>query len=197
MAERSRLMDAALKVMRLNGFQGASVQDILEEAGLSTRAFYRQFRSKDDLLLAMFRTASGRDVAAVDKAVQDAATSATSRAALDAWLDEMLAIAFDRRRMRRLVMFNVVARSTEGYDEEVAFLRNALITPLLGILTAGRADGSFPKADPGPDANALFDLVWSTVGPQARQERPMDRAGAKQHILRFCLPAFGAATRTD
>ena len=63
--ERSRLMDAALHVMRRNGFQGASVQDILDYAGLSTRAFYRQFRSKDDLLLAMFRTASDPDVAQV------------------------------------------------------------------------------------------------------------------------------------
>ena len=35
-------MEAALHVMRRNGFQGASVQDILDRAGLSTRAFYRQ-----------------------------------------------------------------------------------------------------------------------------------------------------------
>ena len=68
-------MDAALKVMRRNGFQGASVQDILDRAGLSTRAFYRQFQSKDDLLLAMFRTASGADVDTVARRVEEAPTS--------------------------------------------------------------------------------------------------------------------------
>jgi AcrR family transcriptional regulator len=183
-------MDAALKVMRTNGFQGASVQDILEEAGLSTRAFYRQFRSKDDLLLAMFRTASGRDVSAVEKRV---AAAATVTEAVDAWLDEMLAIAFDRRRLSRLVMFNVTARKTEGFDDEVAFMRRALVAPLLRALEAGAADGSCPGADPVPDAHALFDLVWSRAGPQARAERPIDRAAAKAHVRRFAWPALGWA----
>lgn len=188
LAERSRLMDAALKVMRTNGFQGASVQDILEEAGLSTRAFYRQFRSKDDLLLAMFRTASARDVAMVAKRVDEAPSAA---AAVDSWLDEMLAIAFDRRRIQRLVMFNASARQTEEFDEEVAYLRRALLAPLQGALAQGATDGTFPCADPVPDASTIFDLLWSVVSPHARRERPLERADAKRYIRRFCLPALG------
>jgi len=189
-AERRQLMDAALKVMRTNGFQSASVQDILDEAGLSTRAFYRQFRSKDDLLLAMFRTASARDVAEVVARVDAAATPLE---AVHAWLDEMLALAFDRRRIQRLVMFNVVARHLAGYDEEVAYLRTQLQAPLGQVLALGAADGSFPATDPIPDARALFDLLWSFVSPQARREHPMDQSEAKSQILRFCLPALGVA----
>src|SRR5580698_420495 len=102
-------MDAAMKVMRRNGFQGASVQDILDDAGLSTRAFYRQFQSKDDLLLAMFRTASTPDVDQVARRVAEAPTDID---AVLAWIDELLAIAYDRRRIQRLVMFNASARQT-------------------------------------------------------------------------------------
>ncbi len=190
-AERGQLMDAALKVMRCNGFQRASVQDILDEAGLSTRAFYRQFRSKDDLLLAMFRTASGREVADVVRRVDEAVTPLD---AVDGWLDEMLAIAYDRRRIQRLVMFNVAARQTAGYDEEVAYLRSQLVSPLRQVLVRGADNGSFPEADPGRDAAAIFDLVWSFVSPQARREHPMDRDQARAHVLRFCLPALGVTT---
>jgi AcrR family transcriptional regulator len=190
-AERRQLMDAALKVMRRNGFQGASVQDILDHAGLSTRAFYRQFQSKDDLLLAMFRTASDADVEVVAERVDQAATEVE---AVRVWIDEVLAIAYDRRRIQRLVMFNSVARQAVGYDAEEASLQDRLVSPLLQAVRRGSADGSFPDTDPFPDAYSIFDLVWSVAGPHARGRRPMDRERARSHVLRFCLPALGVPT---
>ncbi len=186
-AERSRLMDAALNVMRSNGFQGASVQDILDYAGLSTRAFYRQFRSKDDLLLAMFRTASDPDV---DQVVERVAAAPCALDAVLAWVDEMVAMAFDRRRVRRLVIFNAVARQADGYAEEEDSLRARLMAPLVAALRQGESDGSLPATDPLPDASAMFDLVWSVALPQHRA-RSTDRAGANTLVLRFCLPALG------
>ncbi|HEX6392550.1 MAG TPA: helix-turn-helix domain-containing protein [Acidimicrobiales bacterium] len=186
-AERAKLMDAALKVMKLNGFQGASVQDILDEAGLSTRAFYRQFRSKDDLLLAMFRTASARDVEAVVKRVANAAGPLEG---LHAWIDEMTAIAFDRRRLSRMVMFNVSARQAVGFDEECDYMRERLTSPLADSLRTGLEDGSFPSARPEDDANTIFDLLWSVAGPVARRGRPLDRQDARSYLLRFALPAL-------
>jgi AcrR family transcriptional regulator len=185
--EQSRLMDAALHVMRRNGFQGASVQDILDHAGLSTRAFYRQFRSKDDLLLAMFRTASDPDVAQVVRVVSEAPGPLD---AVLAWVDEMVSLAFDRRRVRRLVVFNAVARQADGYEEEESSLRSRLTAPLLAALHRGSVDGSFPDTDPSPDASTIFDLVWSVAHPQ-RRPRSMDRLAAKAMVLRFCLPALG------
>jgi AcrR family transcriptional regulator len=186
-AERAKLMDAALKVMKLNGFQGASVQDILDEAGLSTRAFYRQFRSKDDLLLAMFRTASARDVDAVIKRVANAGTPLDG---LYAWIEEMTAIAFDRRRLSRMVMFNVSARQTVGFDEECEYMRERLTAPLAEALRAGVEDGTFPSARPEEDASTVFDLFWSIAGPESRRDRQMDRQEARSYLLRFVLPAL-------
>ena len=190
LAERSKLMDAALKVMRLNGFQGASVQDILDEAALSTRAFYRQFRSKDDLLLAMFRTASARDVEAVVKRV---ANGGTPLEKLRAWIDEMMAIAFDRRRLSRIVMFNVSARQAVGFDEECDYMRERFTTPLVEVLRAGVDDGTFPSARPEDDATTVFDLLWSVAGPEARRSRPIEKSEARSYLFRFVLPALGAS----
>ncbi len=188
-AERRQLMDAALKVMRRNGFLGASVQDILDDAGLSTRAFYRQFQSKDDLLLAMFRTAAGPDV---DHVVERVSTAPSPVEAVRIWVDELLDIAYDRKRIQRLVMFNNSARQTVGYDDEVAWLVDHLVAPLVEALRRGSADGSLPAADPVPDAYSTFDLVWSVASPLVRQRRPIDRTDANDHVLRFCLPALGA-----
>ena len=49
------LFDAALVVMERNGYHDAAVADILAEADLSTRSFYRHFESKDQLLCALYR----------------------------------------------------------------------------------------------------------------------------------------------
>ncbi len=188
-AERLQLMDAALKVMRRNGFLGASVQDILDDAGLSTRAFYRQFQSKDDLLLAMFRTAARPDV---DHVARQVAAAGTPADAVHVWVDEILDIAYDRRRIQRLVMFNTVARQTVGYDDEVAWLQDHLVAPLVAALRDGMSDGSLPNAHPVRDAYSIFELVWSVASPQVRPRRPIERDEAAAHVLRFALPALGA-----
>lgn len=53
-ATRERLLDAAREVLASNGIQGASVEHICERAGFTRGAFYSNFSSKDDLVLAMF-----------------------------------------------------------------------------------------------------------------------------------------------
>ena len=48
------LVEAGLTVLRQRGAAGLTVADVLAEAGLSTRAFYRHFHSKDELVLAVY-----------------------------------------------------------------------------------------------------------------------------------------------
>ena len=53
-ATRERMLDAARSVLATEGIQGASVERICDEAGFSRGAFYSNFSSKDDLVLALF-----------------------------------------------------------------------------------------------------------------------------------------------
>src|SRR5699024_12550186 len=53
-ATRERLLTAARRVMVEQGIQGASVERICEAAGFTRGAFYSNFETKDDLVLAMF-----------------------------------------------------------------------------------------------------------------------------------------------
>jgi TetR/AcrR family fatty acid metabolism transcriptional regulator len=50
---RQRLLDAALPVFARNGFERATVDEIVREAGYSKGAFYVHFESKEDLFWAM------------------------------------------------------------------------------------------------------------------------------------------------
>ena len=104
------LLDAALVVMERNGYADAAVADILREADLSTRSFYRHFESKDQLLCALFRreaeAAAARLQAKVDAAPHP-------RAALDAWIDEILSFGHHRAKAARVARARL-ARRHEG-----------------------------------------------------------------------------------
>src|SRR4029450_1001945 len=56
--EHADLLRAARKVVLLRGYAQTRVEDVLREAGLSTRAFYRYHASKDQLFLELFARAN-------------------------------------------------------------------------------------------------------------------------------------------
>ncbi|HEY0617138.1 MAG TPA: TetR/AcrR family transcriptional regulator [Kribbella sp.] len=59
-ATRARLLEGALGVFAERGFHGASVEDICERAGFTRGAFYSNFGSKDELVLALFQATTDR-----------------------------------------------------------------------------------------------------------------------------------------
>lgn len=49
---RTKLLDAALKVVRSKGYTATRVEDLCAEAGVTKGSFFHHFKSKDDLILA-------------------------------------------------------------------------------------------------------------------------------------------------
>src|SRR5207248_1956283 len=64
-----------------------------------TRAFYRHFGSKDELILAIYKRDS---LASCAKLRDRMAASKSARAALEVWIDETLALGFAASRARRI-----------------------------------------------------------------------------------------------
>ena len=52
---RQRLLDAALQIFARNGFERATIDEIVREAGFSKGAFYVHFESKEDLFWEILR----------------------------------------------------------------------------------------------------------------------------------------------
>ena len=53
-ASRQKLLDAALTLTGMHGFDAVTIQDICKEAGLSVGAFYHYFKSKEEIILAWY-----------------------------------------------------------------------------------------------------------------------------------------------
>src|ERR1700722_3849995 len=97
--ERDRILVAALEVLRRNGGEEASVADILQEAALSTRAFYRHFETKEDVIRSLYERDADSFGAHLSRRVEAAANP---EEALSIWVFEMLGLGYDRRRAERM-----------------------------------------------------------------------------------------------
>ena len=180
--------------MERNGYADAAVADILREADLSTRSFYRHFQSKDQLLCALFRReadeAAARLLAKVDAA-------ATPREALHAWIDEIL--SFDRSHVKAArisVLGSPAAMKADGYVDEMRRASAVLTAPLEALLRRGAADGSFLLADPAADAPLIQSVVWAAAGLDPARDRSVSRVEAARQVRSFCDRALGVQRQT-
>lgn len=69
-ARREQILDAGMACFARNGFHATSMQDVIAEAGLSVGAFYRYFRSKEELIEAIAERAVGRITTMIDPVVK-------------------------------------------------------------------------------------------------------------------------------
>jgi AcrR family transcriptional regulator len=186
--EVEELVSAGLRVMRRKGCARSTVADVLAEAGLGTRAFYRHFRSKDELFLAVFERDSQGSCRRMEERL---AAQGDPLERLRAWIDEVLSLAYERPRARRTrLMVHEAGELRSAHPAEFLAIAQALCAPLADILAEGRASGAFPAADPELDARSIHALVWSLVEARLTGGGLSDAAAARDHVLRFCLPAL-------
>jgi AcrR family transcriptional regulator len=89
-AEIRTLLDAALTVMRAGETIDPRVSDIVRTAGLSNQAFYRHFRGKDELLVALLDDGRQRLLATIERRMARATTPPDQ---VRAWVEAVLAQA--------------------------------------------------------------------------------------------------------
>ena len=182
------LLDSALTVMQRNGYADAAVADILREADLSTRSFYRHFESKDQLVCALCRREAEQAAARLSAKVGAAETTLS---ALHAWIDGILSLGNTRASAARIeVLGSAGARRAEGYLAETQHASALLMAPLASLLADGKADGTFSSADPAADAPLIWSVVWGATG--------LDPAGPKppspDAVRSFCERALGVVS---
>jgi AcrR family transcriptional regulator len=184
------IFDAALAVMRRNGYEKATVADILAEAGMSTRAFYRHFGSKDELLCAMYRRDAERSAERLRARVQ---ATGSNRDALVAWIDEVLSFGHDPAKAERVaVLGSAGAMRAAGADEERRHAAKLIIGPLMEILEAGKADGTFPAVQLPADAHLIRAAVWEAAGLSAAGDAKAQWPHSREAVVSFCLRSVGA-----
>lgn len=189
--ERKAIIKAAFTCLSEPHAGAVPLAVILARAGLSTRAFYRHFESKDALFLAM-QQSGGRSLGCrLDRIADDDGGRPVEQ--LAQWISVAFQVIHDARlRNHAAVLDSDEIRSAKGYDEAQEQWRFDRERALAGLLRRGRDDGSFPLAKPDRDAAAIRAVVSHEL---ARLPADGDREDACAAAVDFALRAVGARTR--
>lgn len=189
-AERHAIIKAAFTCLSEPHDGAVPIAAVLARAGLSTRAFYRHFESKDALFLAM-QASSGKSLGRrLDQIAADPQGSAAEL------LAEWIKVSFDvmrdaRLRGRALVLDSEEVRAARGYQSVQEQWRLDRERALADLLRRGREDGSLPLARPDRDAAAIRAVVSHEL---SRLTPDGDWESASAAALDFALRAVGART---
>jgi len=189
-AEKERIIQAAYRCLAASDGAAASITDILATANLSTRAFYRHFDSKDNLLLTMFRQDADRVLAECRAIVAEAPSPAE---ALRGLIHGMLRLTAEMPRRRRvLVLASEETQRARGYAAEYARFLTEQERIIVEILRDGKERGSFPWADPEPDARSIRAAINDAFAEQMSQTAKVTPFEAAEQVTNFALRALGA-----
>lgn len=185
---RSALLDAATTVIREQGVRGLNVAEVLSRANLSTRAFYRHFDSKDELVAAVFLEMARAETRRL-KRKMDAAGDPEE--AVVAWIDGRLDLAFNDTIRSDLRLLSVEAQTQMFASPElVGDAYREILTPLIEQLERGRRAGLFPGIDPQADALSIHGAIWASVERQWTNG-DCDRDAVREQVVRFCMGGLG------
>ncbi|MBI4818195.1 MAG: TetR/AcrR family transcriptional regulator [Deltaproteobacteria bacterium] len=154
---RQRIIEAAVEVFAEQGFFGARVCDVAERAGVADGTIYLYFKSKDDLLLSLFREKMSEIVARLSAIASE---PASPEAKIRRYVSEHLALVEQQPKLMQILTVEIrqSARFLRASGAALGFARYLAL--LSSIIDEGQSAGVFRKSlHPPVIARALFGAI--------------------------------------
>ncbi len=185
--EVQRLIRSTWKVAATVGTIEPSVRQILDEAGLSTNAFYRHFRSKDDLLLVAYAEGMRglvehleRRMAALDDPFERIRT----------WIEVFVRQASPPTARRALPWSVGMGRIAVDFPDDYERYQALAVSPLAREIDAAVQAGAAHSPDPLRDAWLVYGYTLDTVRRHLLHGTPPDDAVVDE-LVSFASRALG------
>ena len=137
-AAQHRILDAALTLIADYGVGGTSLQMIADAVGVTKAAVYHQFRTKEELVIALTERELGR----LDDALEAAEAEESRRGPREVLLSRVIDMAVERRRAASTLQFDpVIIRLLADHEPFQQFL-----TRLYGVLLGDAGDEARVRA---------------------------------------------------
>lgn len=143
---QARVLAAALELFADHGVSGTSLQMIADRVGVSKAAVYRQFKSKNEIVLAVAET----EFAKLEAALETAEAHKSAKRVRQMLLAQVIEMAVKRRRWVRALQNDPVMVNLLAHHQ-----------PLQNIM--GRVYGLL-IGDPGDKAKIKIAIMGSAIG---------------------------------
>ena len=176
MEEIQAFVDATYRVIARTGSVDPPLRAVIAEAGLNTQAFYRYFRSKDELLLLLLDDGRRRLVGYLDHRM---AKASNPEDRVRAWVEGVLAQASSQDVATRTRPFLAnQARLAEQFPEE----QQSSVDLLVDLVA--------PAVPSRADAEAIYRLTFATLLDHLNRGTRPSRAETDE-LVRFSLRGAG------
>ena len=149
-AAQRRTIDAALELFTRHGVSGTSLQMIADAVGVTKASIYYQFKTKDEIVLAVAEA----DLAGLEAAIDAAEAQTDPAEARDVLLVRLVDLAVDHRHMVGLIQNDPVMVRLLGHHEPFQTLMARLYRVLVGD-------------DPGVDARVPAAMLSAAISGAA------------------------------
>ena len=174
------MLDAAVRAFERYGYDGASLERIAAEAGVTRMTLHRRGLTKEALLAQLAERATDAYRAALWP-VLTAPGSARRR------LERALAALCESAEENLALLVTLGAQRDRVFheDDDEALTRTVFTEPIERLLRDGQGDGSLRECEPVETATVLFNLVgWTYIhlrtghgwGPHRAQRATLDVA---------------------
>ena len=185
-----RILDTAERLFVEKGYERASLQDILDETGLSKGAVYHHFASKEDIFYAVCSRIGQRNGEILGKVRDDPSLNGLEK------LKTIFKVSLQPERQAK--MFCMMPYLIDNPKFLVTELRSIFteVVPYFvePIIRQGMADGSIQTDHPRELAEAMLVLtdIWGnpTVRPTTSEEMEARCAVFNQMFTSFGIPAL-------
>lgn len=184
--EIDALIEATYRVIEDTGDVDPTVRQILNEAGLSTPAFYRHFRSKDELFVVIIDDGRRRLASTIERRISRASTGVGR---LRAWIDGVMIQASDPVAAGRTRPFVThLERLRSRYPAEQLESERVLIDQLSQLITDSP---DLHSPTPDEDAVAIYHMTIGMLSAHLlARTAPTDKE--TDHLVAFASRALGA-----
>lgn len=133
-----RILDAALRLIGDNGVGGTSLQMIADEIGVTKAAVYHQFKTKDDIVIAL----TERELGGLEEVLEAAEAAENPSRARELLLGRIVDVAVARRGAMATLQFDpVIVRLLAQHEPFQRFVRR-----LYGVLIGDAGDDARTSA---------------------------------------------------
>ena len=185
---QGQIVGASVEVFTRLGFAATRVEDLLAAAGIARRTFYKYFRSKEEVLAAVYELATGELLKAIRGGVTGGVGTSHAQGPLDAMrtaLDVYLDYHVDNAPLLRVLVEQAI-RS----DSPLAPLRRRFRGEVVALMAEGVRASTGQTHDPMLYAALLSALEGLSLDLLAAGSPPSDVRRAKRvmhELLAKCL----------
>ncbi|MFT3682632.1 MAG: TetR/AcrR family transcriptional regulator [Ferruginibacter sp.] len=160
--KQTQIIETAEKLFARKGFDGTSVRDIAEEAGINVAMISYYFGSKEKLMEAIFEVKIGKVQVRVEELLKD--TSMTPIQKVNILVDEHIERVMKSQQFYRIMICEQASNTNAAIMQKVKQLKIRNAELIAELIKDGQKKGEFKKkVDVVLMLNTMVGTVWQTI----------------------------------